>query len=273
LCPPEVAAVTIKEQLLRLVRIQELVLSIRQARDLVDSAPRMIEEIEQRFRERNAEYVAVKERHQALEEDQRRRSGEMGLLEEHRKKYKQDLMQVQNQREYAAMLKEIDVVESQIAGHEDAILRDLEELESVKTDLASHEAHIQEERQQVAVERDGVEQRADEARRVIERDDAQRQRLEAELPDPLVDSLHRLEESRQGLFLSRADEGICQSCFVRVRPQVFQEIKLAVQIHGCSHCRRLLYHEPSLRTAEPGEVQRQAAGNAGAVEARDGGAV
>jgi hypothetical protein len=43
-----------------LVKIQELALEIQAAHAVVDGAPAKIEEAETRFRERNAEYVAIK---------------------------------------------------------------------------------------------------------------------------------------------------------------------------------------------------------------------
>jgi predicted nucleic acid-binding Zn-ribbon protein len=238
--------VKIQEQLVRLVRIQDLVTRTRQARELVENAPQRLEEIEQRFRERNAEYVAARERYEALEADQRHRSSELAGLEENRKKYMDDLMQVSNQREYAAMLREIDTVKSQISAHETAILEDLEEIEGAKSDLATHEEHIQEERKRVAVEREQVEQAAAAAREEIERLTAERKAIEAELPGGVVAAVERLETGRAGHFLAGAEDGICQSCFVRVRPQVYQEIRLAARIHTCSNCRRILVHEPSL---------------------------
>ena len=55
----------IRDQLFRLVRIQEIAQETRAARALVDGAPARIEQIEGHFRERNAEYVAVKQRFDA----------------------------------------------------------------------------------------------------------------------------------------------------------------------------------------------------------------
>jgi predicted nucleic acid-binding Zn-ribbon protein len=243
----------VKEQLLRLLRLQELVLQARAAAELVENAPLRLEEIERRFRERNAEYVEVKERCAAIEADQRQRSGELGTLEEHRKKYMTDLMQVQNQREYAAMLREIDSVKSQITDHEEAILRDMEEAEQLKKDLASRETHIQEERQRVEQERGQVEAEVDEAQRTIQRLTDERVGIEGELPAVLARAVSRLTAGRQGVFLSRAENGVCQSCYVRMRPQVFQEIRQGIEIHACGNCRRLLYHEPSLK-AQTGEA-------------------
>ena len=239
----------IKDQLARLVRIQDLAIRIRQAREQVESAPRRLTEIEQRFRDRNAEYVAVRERFEALQADQRHRNAELTDLEVHRKKYMDDLMQVSNQREYSAMLREIDTVKAQISAHEDAILKNMEEIEAATTDLAAHEEHIQEERKRVEVEREEVETETTRSQGEIDRLTAERKEIEAELPGAILATVTRLEAGRSGQFMSAADDGVCQSCFVRIRPQVYQEIRLAARIHTCSNCRRLLFHEPSLRGA------------------------
>jgi len=249
-----------KNELLKLVRIQELAQEIRGAEKVLDEAPGLIEGIEGRFRERNAEYVAVRDRYDALELDQRTRSGELTLLEETRKKFMDDLMQVKNQREYAAMLKEIDSVKAQISEHDDVILKDLEEIEKLKEELKQHEEHIQEERVKVEAERSEVEKNSNDARQTIESLGAERVRYESELPRNVQTTVRKLEDTRQGIFLSKAENGTCLSCFVRIRPQVFQEIRLASKIHTCDSCRRFLYHEPSLRqnqdtTSAGGEVE------------------
>jgi predicted nucleic acid-binding Zn-ribbon protein len=270
----EVAVLEVKDQLLRLVRLQEIAMEVRSARALMDGAPSRVEEIEAQFRERNAEYVAVKQRFDALDEDQKTRSTELVTLEEHKTKYMADLMQVQNQREYAAMLKEIDAVKAQIAEHEEAILSDMEEIETVKVELATHEEHIKTERERVDKERSDVEAAADAARQSIATLEDERSSLENELPLSLVGSVRRLEESRQGQFLSKAEEGVCHSCFVRVRPQGFQEVKLAIKIHYCSNCRRLLYHEPTLkRMAAEAKGGEPGSNPDTTIEAADGGAV
>jgi hypothetical protein len=81
-----------------------------------------------------------------------------------------------------------------------------------------------------------------------------------------------VEESRGGVFLAKAEKELCQSCFVRVRPQVFQEIRAASRIHNCGQCRRFLYYEPALRPGPTAEQPDGEAGQAG-VETANGGAV
>lgn len=230
-----------KEQLKRLVRIQTLALETRAARAVVDGGPGRIEEIEARFRERNAEYVTIRERFDVLESTTRARNLELQALEDSRKKFMDDLMRVTNQREYAALLKEIDSVKARIAEFEDEVLRNMQEIETLRAELDSRSAHIAEERERVGQEVGDVENAIREAQAAILRTAEERRAIEAELPRDLVQTVGRVEDSRQGVFLAEAADGVCRSCFVRVRPQVFQEIRTAIKLHACSNCRRLLY--------------------------------
>lgn len=258
-----------KEQLKRLLRIQDLALEIRRARAVAEGAPARIEEIEARFRERNAEYVAIQARHDELDKDQKTRTQSLTELEESRRKFTDQLMQVKNQREYAAVLKEIDAVKAHAAEHEDAVLKAMDELETLSSDLEGRASHIQEERAKVAAEVAGVEREAGLASEEAAKADAERTAIEVELPRDLVDAVRRVEEARAGIFLARAESQVCQSCYVRIRPQVFQEIKMAARIHSCGNCRRFLYYEPVLRSGTAPEIP---VGN-GQVTATHGGSV
>jgi predicted nucleic acid-binding Zn-ribbon protein len=260
-----------KEQLRRLVAIQDLALAIQSARAVVDEAPARIEEIESRFRERNAEYVAVKERFDILEKDRNDRTLELETLEVARKKFMESLMQVKNQREYAAVLKEIDSVKAHIGAHEEAVLKGMEESEKLKTDLDARSDHIEQERIRVGEEHARVGGEAAAAAERITEAERERARLEADLPQELIESVRRVEESRGGVFLAKAEKALCQACFVRVRPQVFQEIRAASRIHNCGQCRRFLYYEPALGS-EPTGPPASDIGQAG-VETANGGAV
>jgi hypothetical protein len=252
---------TAKDQLVRLLGIQELAITTRAAQEVVDGAPRRIEEIETRFRERNAEYVAVKERRDALDQDQATRSAALTELEAARKKFMEDLMQVRTQREYAAMLKEIDQVKAKIGDHEEAILKAMDELEKLNADLEARAAHIGEERKLVDRERAEVEARVAEAQARIAECERERARLEAEIPRSLVETARRLEDGRQGQFMARAQDATCQACYVRMRPQVFQEVRAASRIHFCGSCKRMLYYPPALQApaeTRPGHSQEAA---------------
>jgi len=261
-----------RTQLLSLLKMQELALEIQAAHAVVDGAPAKIEEAEGRFRERNAEYVAIKERYDAIDADRRARSLELGALEETRKHYQDSLMQVKNQREYAAVLKEIDAAKASIGEHEEAILASMDEVETLKTDLEARAAHIEAERTIVENELAAIEAASAEARERIQRAADERAQIESTLPAPLVANVKRVEEGRKGIFLVRAERESCSACHVRLRPQVYQEIRQAAKIHMCGSCRRYLFHE-SLLTAPPASTSAPLSAPGTEVEAVNGGAV
>ena len=119
-----------------------------------------------------------------------------------------------------------------------------------------------------------VEAKSAEARETTQRLDAERAGIEAELPGQMIATVRKLEATRQGTFLSKAENGTCLSCFVRVRPQMFQEIKQGTAVHTCGNCRRFLYHAASLEPTD-GDAggDSSTASPSSNVEAVNGGAV
>lgn len=243
-----------------LVRIQDLAMEIQGARAIVDGAPVRIEEAEERFRERNAEYVAQRERYDAIDADRRLRHLELQTFDEARKKFQDSLMQVKNQREYAAVLKEIDAIKARIAEHEDVILLSMDEIETLKSDLEARASHIETERAIVDAERSEVEAAAEAARGRIVAALVARESVEAGLPRDLVANVKRVEEGRRGVFLVRADREMCSACHVRIRPQVYQEIKQASKIHVCGNCKRYLFVESALQPDPPAPAKNDTSG-------------
>jgi predicted nucleic acid-binding Zn-ribbon protein len=87
--------------------------------------------------------------------------------------------------------------------------------------------------------------------------EAERARLEAEraarqdsrtailkdIPGELFDDYKRIAKTRGGIAMAEAIEERCQVCMVRLRPQVFQELRMGEKIFHCESCRRILYFQ------------------------------
>jgi predicted nucleic acid-binding Zn-ribbon protein len=124
-------------------------------------------------------------------------------------------------------------------------------------DLEKHEAHIQEERKIVEKELTDVREAVSSAEERIRVCAEERKALESALPEALVDNIQRVESMRQGIFLAKAEDGTCQACYVRVRPQVYQEIRQASEIHSCGNCRRFLYYPPAVEADLEGPARSE----------------
>jgi predicted nucleic acid-binding Zn-ribbon protein len=64
--------------------------------------------------------------------------------------------------------------------------------------------------------------------------------------DDLLPHYERVRKHRGGIAVAAARNEICEICKVRIRPQVFQEIRKNDKIIECDACQRILYDPDNL---------------------------
>jgi predicted nucleic acid-binding Zn-ribbon protein len=77
----------------------------------------------------------------------------------------------------------------------------------------------------------------------------------AAISPALVSLFEQVARVRKGLAIAEATrEGLCAACHVRLRPQVFQEVRRNDQVIQCGSCNRILYYIPPPPPVEPAVV-------------------
>ena len=59
----------------------------------------------------------------------------------------------------------------------------------------------------------------------------------------------RIAHGRKGVAVAEARDGLCTLCHVRLRPQMFNQVRRNDALHQCDSCTRILYFVPA---AAPG---------------------
>jgi predicted nucleic acid-binding Zn-ribbon protein len=62
-------------------------------------------------------------------------------------------------------------------------------------------------------------------------------------PSALFDDYIRIAKTRGGVAMAEAIDERCQVCMVRLRPQVYQELRMGDKLFHCESCRRILYFQ------------------------------
>ena len=57
-----------------------------------------------------------------------------------------------------------------------------------------------------------------------------------------------VSKARKGLAVAEARDGGCTVCHVRMRPQMFNEVRRGVNLIQCESCMRILYFVPQSAT-------------------------
>jgi hypothetical protein len=180
----------------------------------------------------------------------RRYEAELQDLEGKRSKYKGQLMEVKTNKEYTAMLHEIEGVEREIRGREDQVLGEMEKAESLTGEVKREEAAFK-----AGEERHRADLRAlDERSRALEgearRLTTERDQVAADLDPDTLDLFQRVARLR-GVAVAEARDGMCQVCHVKLRLQMFSDIKRNEEIVQCPACNRILYYEPPVPVSAP----------------------
>ncbi len=106
----------------RLVQLQRAETDLKRVEGELAEIPRQKALLDERLAEERGRLDAVREALAASQKARRQLEGELQDLETKRSKYKGQLMDVKTNKEYTAMLHEIESVEREIRGREDLIL-------------------------------------------------------------------------------------------------------------------------------------------------------
>jgi predicted nucleic acid-binding Zn-ribbon protein len=240
---------TTTSHLRTIVRLQAALDALRRAEKQLSGVPEWMEELHTQHSARLAEIAAVGETAEAAAHERRKAEAAIQDASEKLKHYQQQISLVRTQREYSALLTEIDTVKGSIKGLEEQALAGMEGYEQAQSRLAEERAafadldtRYQQALAQWQSERPAVEQQAETLR-------AEVTQLRGELPRATLTNFERVYERRGGdavapLRKSTAPGGPiyhCGGCNYRVRLQVVGEIRNKGSLVQCDGCRRFLY--------------------------------
>jgi predicted nucleic acid-binding Zn-ribbon protein len=153
---------------------------------------------------------------------------------------------VKTNEEYKAVQKEIEYAQQHIRTIEDEILNFMMDSETIQADVKKAEVQLKEDQQAVAAERKELEKVNQQDVSALESYVKERRDIEKAIPEDLLTRYDRVRKARGGVAVSAAKDYMCEVCQVRIRPQIFQEIRKNDQLIACDACQRILYFPENL---------------------------
>src|SRR5688572_13074019 len=123
----------------RLIQLQAAESELKKTDALLADIPRRRATMETELAAERARLDAAKTSLDTSQKTRRQKEGEVQDLEGKRSKYKGQLMEVKTNKEYTAMLHEIEGVEREIRSREDQILLEMEKAETLVAEVKREE--------------------------------------------------------------------------------------------------------------------------------------
>jgi hypothetical protein len=228
----------------QLIDLQGLDRDLESLRHAIEAVPRRREAIETRVALEAEAVGAAKQRvadnraaRQAIEKDLQLQQGRLS-------KYRDQLMAVKTNKEYQAMQVEIATAEGEVRRLEDQLLERMMEADEAAAALKQAEATHAADRAAAQQEVAALEREADDLARRLAARNVEREALAARIGAEPLAVFESVRARRGALVVVEARDGHCTVCHVRLRPQVFNEIRRNEQLIKCDSCGRLLYFVP-----------------------------
>jgi len=211
--------------------------------------PSRLEACAERRSSSEASLVAARERVVEFEHEQRRLEGEARDHEALLAKLEAQQHQVKNNREYSALLQEMERARESISGAETGVLEAMDELEAAKRGLAKAERDSVGLFAQLEEDERGIGERGQTA---AERIAALRERRTALGKDLSPQVMARYEKilARRSPAVAVVSGESCTGCRVGIPPQSYIEILRGESLVVCGQCKRILIHRDHLGALE-----------------------
>lgn len=165
---------------------------------------------------------------------------EIEAIKARMEKYKSQLYQVKNNREYDAITLEMETTQKNKDDVEFRKEELKEQLEAVHAELQVLEVKLKEQEEQLLLLRDQLASKqalTQEEENVLL---AKRQEILARVPKAVLSSYERIRQARGGYAVALLRHGACSQCNSRIPPQRGLEIRMMNRINLCEVCGRIL---------------------------------
>lgn len=235
------------------IELHRTLSDLRAAEELLGGIPDWMQELHAEHCEHKSEIERLEEEVAGTVQERRLAEAEINDLRETVKQHQEQIALVRNQREYSALLQEIDTAKDQIKSLEEKALEAMERQEEAETKLGENRESFQ-----GLDSRYGAELGKWEAEKPEVAEKAQQLRgrvdvLAERLPRQLRDLFERLSTRYSGDALApihkveRGGRGPtmwhCRACNYRVRPQTVVLIQNESSLEFCDSCKRILYFD------------------------------
>jgi len=230
-------------ELEKLVRLHHAETHLKRIESDLAEVPRLRKEIEDRLERDRSRLDAAKGALAGSQKARKEHETAVADLKGKLSKYKGQLMEVKTNKEYTAVLHEIEGVERDIRARDDLTFAEMEKEEALAQDVKREEAAFKAVAADAAREKAELDDRAAALAAEASRKQAERDAAATAIPQDALELYGRVAKQR-GSGAAEARDGMCQACHVRMRLQIWVEVKKNEQILQCESCSRILYYEP-----------------------------
>ncbi len=240
-----------ENQLRTIVELQTGLDDLKSAQERLHGIPDWMKDLHEEHAGRKAEIDELAAEIEAAAAERRAAEAEMQVCQEKLRTYQEQIGLVRNQREYGALLHEIDTTKTQVKSLEDQAFAAMERQDVTRKSLEEKREAFRDLDERYGKELEKWNAEKPDVEKQIEVLEGRIETLRERLPRGLATQFDRIFERHNGRALAQVHEmerrgrapqmWHCGVCNFRVRPQAVVEIVNHGRVVLCDSCKRILY--------------------------------
>lgn len=235
-----------RDELERLVRLQAAEVQVRDLQAELDGLPAARDECQGRVRAAEAAVKAAEGDRDESSKERRRLDGELQEAEAQVVKYKEQEMMVKTNQQLWAIQDEMKTVGDRIDRTEEAIIERLEAADTHAAAIGQRNEELATAKAETAAEITEIDAREKEIVEKLDHGRGEAEELRAATDPELVSLYDRIAAVRGGIAIAEGVEGRCSACNVRLRPQVWVQVRNVSEAQQCDACKRIVFARDTL---------------------------
>ncbi len=203
--------------------------------------PDMMENLHRELNEAKIKLQDTSTRLEAARLKQKELELEIKVKETELQKYQQQMMSIKTNKEYDALVAEIDNIKTAISIKENDLLETIELISTLEKELVEikdRESQVSDNNtKQLKI----LQEKIDSIGEKMSAKEAVRQEIVSGIPKPTLMTYERVRRGKGGQVVVVVRKRACGSCFKSLTPKKIQEIKRADRVNTCDNCGCLLY--------------------------------
>ena len=232
-----------KENLLLLFKLQECDSQLVKLSAKRKKLPEDIDKLDKEFSsfkegiEKNKmKYNELKARHTESE-------NKIKKLNDGMVKTKERMLEVKNNKEYQAMLKEIEIAESSRGDIETLIISILEELDKLSILVKKDDETLKQSRNEYEQEKKIIEDDLNTIDADVVDWEKKRIDLQKSVSDDLLARYEKIKKRNKGVGVISVWKAVCNGCHMNIPPQLYNELQKSNELLSCPNCNRIIYFQ------------------------------
>ncbi len=229
--------------MVQLMELQGIDTKLKDLNDLLGDLPSKVPGLNEQEDSIKNSLVDNKERLKELEVELHKKEVNVSQLDGKIATLKDQLFLVTNNKQYDALMKEVDYLKEKKSALENESIELLEEKEQLLESIESMETELKDLTEDLSKRREKLESAISESadeKSILERE---RQDRVDKIDLNIVSVYDKVMGARDGLAVVHVEGTGCGGCGAHIPPQTVTEVRAETRIHRCDICGRFLYNQ------------------------------